>query len=220
VECDNLGITDLLPRAQGTKRRQPLQDRVGQLVSSQFEDDPLKLFRSNVPIAIFIKVSESLSETFTLEPLDELGEFRVCRVEEGVMSAVSTYRSGESRALPTSQNVTSRTTFPEVKFCPITVKVERCSQQAEITSAISSIFSDTPTENAVLTYAFRPSPDHPTESLLELIESDVPVVIVIKVLESDEVVGIGSLQDYGVLCAGSNISGEREIACGGFVGVL
>ena len=93
VECNDFGITDLLPRAQGTKRRQPLQDGVRQLVSSQFEDDPLELFRSDVAIAIFVKVSEGLSETFTLETLDQLGEFRVCRIGTRVTSAISTNRN-------------------------------------------------------------------------------------------------------------------------------
>jgi hypothetical protein len=77
MERDDLGITDLLPGTQRTERRQPLQDRIRQLVSSEFENDPLELFRSDVTIAVFVKVTERLSETFALESLDELGKLRV-----------------------------------------------------------------------------------------------------------------------------------------------
>lgn len=71
-------------------------------MSRDLHDNFLKLIRLDVSICIGIKVSERLTESFTLQALDELGEFRV------------------------SQNVGSTaTSFPKVELDPIAIKVER-----------------------------------------------------------------------------------------------
>lgn len=78
VKRNDLGITNLLPRTQRTQRRQPFQDGVRQLVPGELEHDPLELFRLDVPVPVLVEISERLTQTFSLETLDELGEFGIC----------------------------------------------------------------------------------------------------------------------------------------------
>jgi hypothetical protein len=102
VERNHFGVRDPLARGKGTQRRQSFQYGIRQLVSRDLHDDFLEFVRHDVSISIRVKVSERLTESFALQALDELGEFRV------------------------PQHVGSTTTsFAEVELDPITVKVER-----------------------------------------------------------------------------------------------
>jgi hypothetical protein len=73
-------------------------------VSSDLHHDLLELGGSNEPIIVGIKVSEGLSNSFSPEPFEELGEF-----------------------LETNNMVTA--SFTKVQLDPVTVVVERLYQR-------------------------------------------------------------------------------------------
>lgn len=66
VERLGLGIADLLARAEQAERRQPVEDRVAQLVPGNLDNDPLELLRRDVARAVLVKVAERLPEPLAL----------------------------------------------------------------------------------------------------------------------------------------------------------
>jgi hypothetical protein len=94
------------------------------------------------------------------------------------------------------------TSLPEVQFRPVAIKIERYQGRAPNAHAeqpLDQCLNPKPTNSLEIrepTYTLTPTPDNPAEGLLELIESDVAVFILIKVLEGNEVIGIRSFQDY------------------------
>jgi hypothetical protein len=195
MKRNDLGITDLLSWTQRTQRRQSLQDRVRQLVPGELEHDPLELFRLDVPVPVLVEISERLTQTFSLKTLDELGEFGICRASKGCHGSVhtclsvafgirETYIPRRVRQVPSCRD----TTLPNRNR---NQKLDRRYRYHQLSRPYTS---RNPTTR--LTYALTPASDNPRERLLELVKRDLPIVIRIKVLERDEVVGIGSFQDY------------------------
>jgi hypothetical protein len=81
-----------------------LNDRIAELVTGNLDHDFLKFGRSNKPIVIGIKEPKCLPDSFSPEPLEELGEF-----------------------LESDDMVT--TSFTEVQLDPVAVVVEGCCQR-------------------------------------------------------------------------------------------
>jgi len=83
-------------RAEG---REASEDRLGELVAGNLDDDALEVLGGNVSVAILVEEVVRLAETLALEALDELSELRVAK---NVLCA----------------------TLAEVELDPVAVKVE------------------------------------------------------------------------------------------------
>lgn len=75
MESKDLRVRDPLTGRHEVERRQSLDDGIAELVTRNLDHDLLKFRRSNKPIIVGIKVSECLSDSFSPEALEELGEF-------------------------------------------------------------------------------------------------------------------------------------------------
>jgi hypothetical protein len=75
VKGKDLRVRDPLTRRHEVERGQSLNDGIAELVTRNLDHDLLKFRRSNKPIIVSIKVPEGLSDSFSPEALEELGEF-------------------------------------------------------------------------------------------------------------------------------------------------
>ena len=79
-----------------------------------------------------------------------------------------------------------------------------------LTNALLTVTRSSAWEES-LTYALASTPNDPRESFLELVKRDLAVVISVEILKRDEVVGVGSFEDYRASEPGASHVGSVQL---------
>lgn len=163
MESDDLRVRYSPARGQRRECRQPFDDRVRQLMSSNLQEDTLELFRSNEAVLVLVEVMERLSQPLALKPLHKLRELVVCHPQQ-LASGVPNIK--KKRITRTPENVRP-VLLPQIQPHPIAIEIERDGARADVR----------------------------VEDALELVEVDRPALVRVEVLERDQVVRVGALEE-------------------------